>query len=106
MLKFLAGLLAAVVSGASLAGAAQSPAPSSTVPQYELDASWPKLPLPNNWALGLINGIWVDANNHLWLFHSPEQLPSYITGAAQTPPSSRCCVPAPPIIEFDTQGNV
>ncbi len=43
----------------------------------------------NKWALGLINGIWVDKNNHLWLFHSPEQLPAYITGAAQSPPAAR-----------------
>jgi hypothetical protein len=76
------------------------------IPEYALDSSWPKLPLPNQWALGLINGIHVDAKNHLWMFHSPELVPNYARGAAQTPPTGKCCVPAPAIIEFDEQGNV
>jgi hypothetical protein len=111
MLKFLAGILAAtlaavLVSGSSVAAASQAPDAAPLVPQYELDTSWPKLPLPNKWALGLINGIWVDKNNHVWVFHSPELLASYITGAAQSPPSGKCCVPAPAILEFDAQGKV
>lgn len=76
------------------------------VPEYALDPSWPKLPLPNKWALGLINGIHVDAKNHLWLYHSPELVPKYALGAAQTPPTGKCCVAAPAIIEFDEAGNV
>lgn len=76
------------------------------VPQYELDLSWPKLPLPNNWALGLINGIHVDAKNHLWMYHSPELVPRYALGATQDPPASPCCKPAPAIIEFDEAGNI
>ena len=107
MSMFLAGLAAAMVVGVSTAASqAAAATPAAAVPQYELDTSWPKLPLPHNWALGLINGIYVDANNHLWLFHSPELLPSYVTGAAASPPSGKCCVPAPAIIEFDAQGNV
>ncbi|MEJ0035362.1 MAG: hypothetical protein WDO68_04670 [Gammaproteobacteria bacterium] len=107
MSKFLLSLAAAVLLGASVVvSAAQGATSAAMVPRYELDTSWPKLPLPNKWALGLINGIHVDKNNHLWLFHSPELLPSYVTGAAESPPSSKCCVPAPPIIEFDAQGNV
>jgi DNA-binding beta-propeller fold protein YncE len=103
MLKFLGLVAAVIVGGSSAITVAQ---PVATVPQYELDTSWPKLPLPNKWALGLINGIWIDKNNHVWVFHSPEQLPSYITGAAQSPPAGKCCVPAPAILEFDAQGNV
>ena len=107
MLKFLAGLLAAVVVvSSSVATASQTPEAAPTVPRYELDMSWPKLPLPNKWALGLINGIWLDKNDHVWVFHSPELLPAYLTGAAQSPPSGKCCVPAPAILEFDAQGNV
>ncbi|WP_026353061.1 hypothetical protein [Solimonas variicoloris] len=76
------------------------------VPEYALDPTWPKLPLPHNWALGLINGIYVDAKNHLWIYHSPELVPKYALGAAQNPPIGKCCVPAPAIIEFDEAGNV
>jgi hypothetical protein len=94
-----------VLALAPLAVPASEPAPEK-VPEYALDSSWPKLPLPNQWALGLINGIHVDAKNHLWMFHSPELVPNYARGAAQTPPTGRCCVPAPAIIEFDEQGNV
>lgn len=79
---------------------------AEAVPEYALDPTWPKLPLPNQWALGLINGIHVDANNHLWLFHSPELVPNYARGAAQDPPAGKCCVPAPAIMEFDAEGNV
>ncbi|MGH8444393.1 MAG: hypothetical protein ACREVL_03950 [Solimonas sp.] len=88
-----------------LAAHAAEPA-SEKVPQYALDSSWPKLPLPNKWALGLINGIDVDAKNHLWLFHSPELVPKYALGAAQNPPTGKCCVAAPAIMEFDEAGNV
>jgi len=87
-------------------GVQSAKAADEKVPEYALDSSWPKLPLPNHWALGLINGIHVDAKNHLWLFHSPELVPNYARGAAQNPPTNRCCVPAPAIIEFDEAGNV
>jgi DNA-binding beta-propeller fold protein YncE len=89
------------------AGSAQAPAEAAQrLPQYALDTSWPKLPLPHAWALGLINGIYVDGRNHVWIFHSPEQIPAYLTGAAAVPPTGKCCVPAPAILEFDEQGNV
>ena len=79
---------------------------SPKVPEYALDSSWPKLPLPHQWALGLINGIYVDAKNHLWIYHSPELVPKYALGAANNPPTGKCCVAAPAIIEFDEAGNV
>jgi DNA-binding beta-propeller fold protein YncE len=102
-------MLAWVVAAGAIALAptpSRAQASPVTLPQYALDTSWPKLPLPHEWALGLINGIFVDGKNHLWLFHSPEQLPSYLTGAAAVPPTGKCCVPAPAILEFDEQGNV
>ena len=74
--------------------------------EYTVDTTWPRLPLPKQWALGLIDGIAVDRGGHLWLFHSPELIPEYVTGAAKSPPTARCCVPAPPIIEFDARGIV
>lgn len=98
-------------SAALMAAAAGVAAPASepgvqAVPRYVLDPTWPQLPLPNHWALGLINGIYVDANNHLWMFHSPELVPKYALGASSSPPSARCCVAAPAIIEFDAKGKV
>jgi len=99
-------LWSVLVLPAALPLSSQAATADEKVPEYTLDLSWPKLPLPNHWALGLINGIDVDADNHVWMFHSPELVPWYATGAAQTPPASKCCVPAPAIIEFDEDGNV
>jgi len=73
---------------------------------YKLDPKWPKLPLPRQWAMGGIGGIFVDSRDHIWVHAAPRDVPNYARGAAQDPPASICCVPAPPVIEFDPQGNV
>ncbi|MEJ1966806.1 MAG: hypothetical protein WDO56_36805 [Gammaproteobacteria bacterium] len=87
---FSAALAAAMVfSGSAGVAQAASTPPQAAIPEYALDTSWPKLPLPNKWALGLINGIFVDKNNHLWLYHSPELVPGYAKGAAASPPSGK-----------------
>ncbi len=72
--------------------------------RYELA----KLPLPNKWALGLINGIWIDQEQPcLGVPQSRAVAGAYITpGAAQSPPAGKCCVPAPAILEFDARGTV
>jgi DNA-binding beta-propeller fold protein YncE len=93
-------------AGTMATTAAATAASGTRLPHYALDTSWPKLPLPHAWALGLINGIFVDGKNHLWLFHSPELIPDYLTGAASVPPRGTCCVPAPAILEFDERGRV
>src|SRR5690349_2029429 len=38
------------------------------MPQYKIDTSWPKLPLPNNWTFGLIGGIFVDSRDHVYIY--------------------------------------
>lgn len=75
------------------------------IPQYELDTSWPKLPLPNNWALGRVTGIFVDTKNHLWMLQDVAMFPNAVGGELASV-VTKCCVPAPAVIEFDQQGNV
>jgi WD40 repeat protein len=75
------------------------------VPRYKVDPSWPK-ELPNNWILGRVGGIAVDKNDHIWVLHSPSWVLKDEAGAAQNPPLSECCVPAPAVLEFDSKGNV
>jgi len=75
-------------------------------PRYQFDASWPNLPLPNNWTLGQVGGLFVDSRDHVWVVQRPGTLVSWERGAAESPPRSSCCVPAPPVIEFDQEGNV
>lgn len=105
-LAAIAVVLAASGIPAQAQTALQAAASGMPLPTYELDMSWPKLPLPNKWALGLINGIHVDKNNHLWLFHTPEALPRYLRGASTNPPTGKCCVPAPAVIELSETGDV
>lgn len=74
-------------------------------PQYHLDATWPKQ-LPNNWIIGQIGGMAVDGQDHIWVFQRPRSLIEADRGATLKPPRSRCCVPAPSVMEFDSAGNV
>jgi hypothetical protein len=75
-------------------------------PRFEVDPMWPK-PLPNHWVLGSTIGVDVDTNDHVWIIHrgAPTMNPKEIY-ATLNPPASECCVPAPPILEFDAAGNL
>lgn len=81
------------------------PIPAGVAPQYEVDPFWPK-PLPDNWILGQVAGVAVDARDHVWIVHRPSTLTPREAGAVQNPPLGECCVPAPPVLEFDPDGNV
>jgi hypothetical protein len=75
------------------------------VPRLEVDPFWPK-PLPNNWILGQVSGVAVDKRGHVWIVQRPASLSDRERGAQQTPPFSKCCIAAPPVIVFDQAGNV
>ena len=74
--------------------------------RYEVEANWPKLPLPNNWVIGEIGGLFVDADGLIWIVNRPRTLNMRELSASRNPPASRCCVAAPPVIAFDREGNV
>lgn len=74
-------------------------------PTFKVDASWPK-ELPNNWIMGQVGGMSVDRHDHIWVLQRPGLDTADELGAAQTPPISMCCFPAPPVLEFDAQGNL
>jgi hypothetical protein len=91
---------AVVVASASILG--QAP------PTFQVDPLWPK-PLPNHWLLGSVTGVAVDAQDHIWVVHRGYDSMTARTeiGAATTPKTAdECCVPAPPILEFDQAGNL
>jgi DNA-binding beta-propeller fold protein YncE len=73
--------------------------------QFQVDPFWPGQ-LPENWILGQVSGLSVDDRDHVWIVHRPWTLTPQEAGAAQDPPISMCCVPAPPVIEFDPTGEV
>ncbi len=82
-------------------------AQSAQVPIFEYDPSFPK-PLPENWAIGPIGGLAVDRQDHLFVVQRPGTLLSNerMSGADDKPPKADCCVPAPPVLEFDQSGTL
>src|SRR5581483_5756615 len=91
------GLGAAVALASPPAAQAGSRNPGP--PQYKVVPSWPKQ-LPNNWLIGQVGGLAVDSHDHIWVLQRPLTLTADEAGAAQTPPRSECCFPAPSVIEF------
>jgi len=81
---------------------AQRPA-DGQAPKFQVDPWWPK-PLPNNWLIGQAAGVAVDRHDHIWVIQRPRTLTEDERGATLSPPRSLCCVPAPPVLEFDVDG--
>src|SRR5436305_1515931 len=95
-MKKLFAVLCVLFAGVSLA---------AEVPKFQVDPTWPK-PLPNNWIIGQPAGIAVDAADHVWVVHRPASLTDDERAASFSPPRTKCCVPAPQVLEFDQAGNV
>jgi hypothetical protein len=70
---------------------------SAHVPTYEVDPSWPKS-LPNRWLVGALAGVAVDKKDHVWIVHRPATLQPNETRSIWRS--------APPVLEFDTEGNL
>jgi len=87
------------------AGCQQDPVRSAAVPQFKVDPYWPK-PLPSNWILGQVSGIAVDKEDRIWIVHRPSTLVDDEKGAMANPPLTKCCRAAPPVLQFDAQGNL
>jgi len=74
-------------------------------PRFEVDPMWPK-PLPNHWVMGNVIGVGVDTKDNIYIIHrGAGSLEAKEIYATTNPPSSDCCVPAPPVVEFDAAGN-
>ncbi len=78
---------------------------AASEPMFEIEPNWPKT-LPNNWILGEVDGIAVDSQNHIWINNRPRSIPDDQKGVSSWERRTKCCVPAPPILEFDQEGNV
>jgi hypothetical protein len=81
--------------------------PGAQVPKFQYDPTFPQ-PLPEIWAIGAIGGMAVDSHDHIWVLHRPAPLQKNerLGGAAMTPPRAECCIPAPPVLEFDQDGKL
>ena len=86
---------AVLILAASTAGPLRAGAQVRTAPRYQADVNWPK-PLPNRWVLGGLGGVCVDAQDHVFILNRQDVLENELnTGRL-----------APPMIEFDPEGNV
>ena len=72
---------------------------SPTSANFQVDPFWPK-PLPNDWVTGNVGGTCVDLNDHVFIVSRTAD-PNNLT--AQEKEIGK---PAPPVIEFDPEGNV
>lgn len=100
-------LLASVALAAVLGTSFQAEQATSNAagPSFTVDPTWP-LEMPNNWILGAVTGVFVDAKNHVWVTHLPETLTAEETSMTQDPPISTCCQAAPTVLEFDEAGKI
>jgi hypothetical protein len=113
--------LIAAVAALVLATAAQPSGqakPAANAPAFKVDPNWPQ-EMPNNWIMGAVTGVFVDAKQHVWVGHLPETLTEeelyeepWKVGTGVEPGKPKpvqlgtCCKAAPPILEFDAQGKL
>jgi DNA-binding beta-propeller fold protein YncE len=74
-------------------------------PRYVVDPFWPK-DLPDNLLLGQVAGIAIDNQDNIWVVHRPRSLVDDEKGAQKNPPETRCCMPAPPVLQFAPDGRL
>ena len=101
-------LLVVLGVGSSMLGkraAIQAATTNVMAPRFEVNPLWPK-PLPNHWLMGQTIGVSVDASDHIWVIHRGGSLEPGEQHATTNPPTAQCCAPAPPILEFDEEGNL
>jgi DNA-binding beta-propeller fold protein YncE len=100
---FLVLLVALLVASNVLQKKAAVEAAGVQAPRFEVDPLWPK-PLPNHWLQGQTIGVSVDDKDHIWIIHRAGSLEPGELHA--TNGIAQCCAPAPPILNFDQEGNL
>ncbi len=101
-----AAVVALAVAALTLvAAAAPQSKGANGAPRFVVDPFWPK-DLPDNLLLGQVAGIAVDNQDNVWIVHRPKSLTADETGAQNTPPATRCCKPAPSVLQFSPDGRL
>ena len=72
-------------------------------PMFEVDPYWPK-PIPNGWIYGTVIGVTVDAQDHVYIVH--RGVSGDEANAEGDQPLAACCSSAPPVLQFDPEGNL
>ena len=86
-------------------GEATAQAPQA--PSFEVDPFWPQ-PLPNGWILGNVIGVAIDERDHVFIVHRAwgDGIFKPFAELGLQEGTSICCTPAPPVVEFDAEGNM
>ncbi len=105
----LSGLLLLAVFGLTQSKLNESVAESTArvAPNFQVDPFWPK-PLPNHWITGNAIGVAVDERDHVFIVHRNQE-EIFLSGGREIGLAagvSDCCSPAPPVLEFDPEGNL
>src|SRR5216117_328172 len=95
--------LAGALYGTHARGIAAQKSAAVQAPIFEVDPYWPK-PLPNHWVIGSTIGVSVDAQDHVWIIHRPQSVDDNFKAADMK--IGICCKVAPPVLEFDQEGNL
>jgi DNA-binding beta-propeller fold protein YncE len=95
-------------------------------PGFVIDPAWPQ-PLPNNWLVGQLGGLYVDQHDHVWVYNRPRTMTNEEAGLEGAVPGAMndkgvpinglgqpraygpiadCCKAAPSILEFDADGKL
>ena len=82
----------AVVVAAGTAVAQTPPLKGRSLPMFDVDRSWPKVPA--KWKLGDESSMAIDAQDNVWVLHRPRTLKP-----------EQASMAAPPVIVFDGAGN-
>ncbi len=93
----LAALFLATLMGGTMQDQIWAAQGATEVPTYEVAPAWPK-PLPNRWLVGAVAGVAVDKKDHVWIVHRP--------GTLQPNETRSIWRAAPPVLEFDPEGNL
>ncbi len=106
--KFAIGMAAlataAIVTASGCAQQSMQAGGAGSLPQYQVEPFWPK-PLKDNWIWGQVTSVAVDTRDHVWVLHRPATLLADDKLAQLKPPTATCCIAAPPVMEFDQDGN-
>jgi hypothetical protein len=95
-----------IIAAAALAAFAfAAPAGAQQAPAFKVDPFWPN-DLPDNLLLGQVAGIATDGQDNIWILHRPLSLVEDEKGAQKTPPETRCCKAALPVMQFSRDGKL
>lgn len=96
-------IVAAAIVSTVYPGTAAQVGAAVPVPQFKLDATWPKR-LPHSWQMGAVTSVYVDRHDVVWTTNQSNRLNA--NDRALEIGEGLCCTTAPQVIAFNQGGDV